>query len=110
MDVDMSLQGLEDEQKELPVRFHSKQLAIAHGIRSTSCKMWKDEQKELLVGFHSERLAVAYGLHSCGTLIWDMRNLRVCTDYHKFISYAYYLLNSDTILNIGNVRMETTGK
>ncbi|KAI8563382.1 hypothetical protein RHMOL_Rhmol03G0107400 [Rhododendron molle] len=74
MDVDMSLQGLEDEQKELLVGFHSKQLAIAHVIRSTCCKMWK-MSKELLVGFHSERLAVAYGLHSCGTLIWDVRIL-----------------------------------
>lgn len=41
----MSLQGLEDEQKELLVGFHSKQLAIAHGIRSTSCKMWKMSKK-----------------------------------------------------------------
>lgn len=42
---------MQDEQKELLVRFHSKKLAIAIGLRNTSCNMWKMSKKNLLVGF-----------------------------------------------------------
>lgn len=45
------MQDVQDEQKELLVRFHSKKLAIAIGLRNTSCNMWKMSKKNLLVGF-----------------------------------------------------------
>ncbi|KAA8538938.1 hypothetical protein F0562_025630 [Nyssa sinensis] len=47
----------------------------------------EEEQKEVLVSFHSEKLAIAYGLicTSHGTPIRVMKNLRVCTDCHNFI-------------------------
>ncbi|CAL5364843.1 unnamed protein product [Camellia sinensis] len=60
----------------------------------------EDEQKELLLGFHSEKLAIAYGLlsTSCGTPIRVMKNLRVCTDCHNFIKYTSYLLKREIIV------------
>lgn len=43
------MQDTEDEQKVLLVRLHSKKLAIAIGLRTTSCNMWKMSKKNCLL-------------------------------------------------------------
>lgn len=60
----------------------------------------EEEQKEVLLGFHSEKLAISYGLisTSCGTTIRVMKNLRVCSDCHNFIKYTSYLLNREIVV------------
>ncbi|KAH0463933.1 hypothetical protein IEQ34_006719 [Dendrobium chrysotoxum] len=51
----------------------------------------EEEEREVAIRFHSEKLAVAFGLLSTGegTLIRIVKNLRICGDCHlaiKFIS------------------------
>ena len=51
----------------------------------------EEEEREVALRFHSEKLAVAFGIMSTrdGTLIRIMKNLRMCSDCHlaiKFIS------------------------
>ncbi|XAR65413.1 hypothetical protein NMG60_11009539 [Bertholletia excelsa] len=60
----------------------------------------EDEQKELILNFHSEKLAIAYGLlmTSSGMPIRVMKNLRICTDCHKFIKYTSNFLKREIIV------------
>ncbi|KAL2349240.1 hypothetical protein Fmac_003240 [Flemingia macrophylla] len=54
----------------------------------------EDEEKEIVLRYHSEKLAIAYGLLNTppGTTIRVVKNLRVCVDCHnaaKFISLIF---------------------
>lgn len=60
----------------------------------------EEEERELFLGYHSEKLAIAYGIISTpsGTPIRIMKNLRVCTDCHNFIKYTSQLLGREIIV------------
>ncbi|XP_059635782.1 pentatricopeptide repeat-containing protein At4g30700 [Cornus florida] len=50
----------------------------------------EEEEKELMVKFHSEKLAIAFGLITSepGTEIRIIKNLRVCLDCHNFTKFV----------------------
>ncbi|XP_016196100.1 putative pentatricopeptide repeat-containing protein At3g23330 [Arachis ipaensis] len=60
----------------------------------------EEEQGEVLIGHHSEKLAVVFGIINTAPKmpIRIMKNLRICTDCHKFIKYASQLLEREIIV------------
>ncbi|MED6114656.1 hypothetical protein PIB30_082487 [Stylosanthes scabra] len=60
----------------------------------------EEEQGEVLIGHHSEKLAVVFGIINTAPRmpIRIMKNLRICTDCHKFIKYVSQLLEREIII------------
>ncbi|KAG6661645.1 pentatricopeptide repeat-containing protein At4g21065-like isoform X1 [Carya illinoinensis] len=60
----------------------------------------EEEQREVLLGYHSEKLALVYGIISTTSEmpIQIMKNLRICIDCHSFVKYTSQLLHREIIV------------
>ncbi|KAI4314156.1 hypothetical protein L6164_027091 [Bauhinia variegata] len=60
----------------------------------------EDEEKEIILRYHSEKLAIAYGLLNTppGTTIRVVKNLRVCGDCHNAAKYISLIFGRQIIL------------
>ncbi|PIA27161.1 LOW QUALITY PROTEIN: hypothetical protein AQUCO_08300097v1 [Aquilegia coerulea] len=59
-----------------------------------------EEEKEKNLSYHSEKMAVAFSLlvDNDRTTIRVMKNLRICTDYHRFMKYVSKVFHKEIII------------